>query len=111
MDLSPSERAQIRALLEELLTDLEPREAQLAESSSPVDLDSPIGRLSRMDAMQNQEMAKAGLTRIRQRLDRVRRALSRIDEPDFGRCEGCGEPIGFDRMEFEPESARCVRCA
>lgn len=111
MTLPSSERDQIRALLEELRLDLESRVTQLAQSASPVSLDDPIGRLSRMDAIQSQQMALAGLTRLRQRLERVRRALARIDEPDFGACESCGEPIGFDRLEFEPETGRCVRCA
>jgi DnaK suppressor protein len=109
--LVPSERASVRALLEKLLADLEPRVAQLAESARPVDLDEPIGRLSRMDALQSQEMAKSGLTRIRHRLELVRRALRRIDDLDFGACGTCGEPIGIDRLEFEPETTQCVRCA
>lgn len=110
-NLAPSERARVRALLEELLADLEPREVQLAESADPAILDAPIGRLSRMDALQSQQMAKSGLTRIRHRLERVRQALRRIDDPEFGACESCGEPIGIDRLEFEPETTRCVRCA
>lgn len=110
-DLTPSERASIRTLLEDLLADLELREAQLAESSEPVSLEQPIGRLSRMDAIQSQEMARAGLAQIRVRLERTRRALQRAEAPDFGTCEHCGGAIGFDRLEFEPETALCVRCA
>lgn len=109
--MTPSERARARSVLEKLVADLESREAQLAKSADPVSLDEPIGRLSRMDARQSQEMAKAGLGRLRNRLDRVRRALSRIDAPDFGACESCGGSIGIDRLEFEPETTLCVRCA
>lgn len=111
MTLTPPERVAIRALLEDLRADLEPRLAQLAESASPVSLDDPIGRLSRMDAIQSQHMALAGLERLRRRLENVRRSLARVEDPDFGACESCGAPIGFDRLEFEPETTRCVGCA
>ena len=111
MNLSAEEKGAIGEQLEELRTDLTERITQLEESSKPVSLDDPIGRLSRMDAIQGQQMALAGLTRLRQRLERVRQALREIDEEGFGACEACGEPIGFDRLEFEPESTRCVRCA
>ncbi|HVS18713.1 MAG TPA: TraR/DksA C4-type zinc finger protein [Planctomycetota bacterium] len=111
MPLTPSERDQIRALLEGLREEFEPRVEQLVRSSSPVSLDDPIGRSSRMDAMQNQHMALAGLHRLQARLAGMQQALEQVDAPDFGLCEACGGVIGFDRLEFEPETTRCVRCA
>ena len=96
-------------MVEELLADPAPREAQLAESAGPVRLDEPIGRLSCMDALQSQELAKAGQNRIRERLERVRPALRRIDAWDFGACASRGGPIGIDPLESEPQTARCVR--
>ncbi len=111
MALTDSERAEIRALLEELAAKLEKRMKISGDQSQPVDLDEPIGRLSRMDAIQSQEMAKAGLSREEQKLERVRYALRHIDDDSFGDCEGCKQPIGIDRLMFQPEILLCVRCA
>ena len=57
MTLTDSERAEIRELLEELATKLEARIHVSADQAQPVNLDEPIGRLSRMDAIQMQQTA------------------------------------------------------
>ena len=111
MTLTDSERAEIRGLLEELVTKLEERMKISGDQAQPVDLDEPIGRLSRMDAIQMQQMAKAGLSREEQKLERVRHALRHIEDESFGDCESCKRPIGIDRLLFQPEILLCVRCA
>ena len=111
MTLTDSERAEIRVLLEKLATELESRMKTSKDQAEPVDLDEPIGRLSRMDAIQMQQMAKAGLSREQQRLVLVRYALRLMDTEDFGNCQACKLPIGIDRLRFQPEILLCVRCA
>ena len=111
MALTDDERGEIRAKLERLAAELEERMASSQDQADPVQLDEPIGRLSRMDAIQMQQMAKAGLSREQQQLVRVRYALSVIDDEDFGKCTNCKLPIGFDRLLFQPEILLCVRCA
>ena len=111
MSLTDGERAEIRGLLEELATKLEERMKISGDQAQPVDLDEPIGRLSRMDAIQMQQMAKAGLSREQQKLVRVRNALGVIEDEGFGNCEVCKRPIGIDRLRFQPEILLCVRCA
>ncbi|HEV7434759.1 MAG TPA: TraR/DksA C4-type zinc finger protein, partial [Pseudorhizobium sp.] len=82
------------------------------EYRAPVELDQQsVGRLSRMDAMQQQEMAK-NLTRRRQhRRVAIEMALSRIRDGDYGYCTACGEPIAVRRLEIDPTFEQCVRCA
>ncbi len=111
MTLTDSERAEIRALLEELATKLEERIQTSADQAQPVQLDEPIGRLSRMDSIQMQQMALAGMRREQQQLVRVRHALQLIENENFGTCESCKRPIGVDRLRFQPEILLCVRCA
>lgn len=41
----------------------------------------------------------------------VDRALAKVDEGSYGRCDVCGEPIPPERLEARPWSVRCVRCA
>ncbi len=96
--------------LEELEIELESSLAASREGSKPVDLDEPIGRLSRMDAIQQQQMATATRRRAEQRLQRVRAALAAAESGTYGECKICEEPIGFRRLSVQPETPICVRC-
>ena len=69
-----------------------------------VDLDLPIGRLSRVDAMQQQAMAQAERVRIERRLEQVVAALERVVEGEYGYCCLSGEPIGYARLRARPET-------
>lgn len=76
-----------------------------------VELDqSRTGRLTRMDAMQLQAMAKAGQARARAELAQIDAALRRLDDDTFGDCLDCDEPIAVARLEANPTAARCVGC-
>ncbi len=69
------------------------------------------GRLSRMDAMQQQAMAVAAGERRQQELGRIEAALRRIADGDYGVCLDCGEEIARGRLKIQPTATRCVRCA
>lgn len=82
------------------------------ESASIVELDqAKVGRLSRMDALQAQAMAKASAQRREQMLRRIETALRRIDDGEYGFCEECDEPINPKRLEFDPTVTLCIECA
>lgn len=40
----------------------------------------------------------------------IRDALARIESPDFGVCDECGEEIGLARLLARPTAVLCVRC-
>ena len=111
MTLTPDEREEIRGLLQNLVTSLQERMDSSGDQADPVQLDEPIGRLSRMDAIQMQQMALAGLSREQQQFVRASLALRLVDSDDFGNCDSCKRPIGIDRLRFQPEILLCVRCA
>ena len=69
-----------------------------------------VGRLSRMDALQQQAMARAGLEQHKRRLVQVNRALAAVDTGDYGYCTECGEAIDMARLEARPESLYCIKC-
>jgi len=69
------------------------------------------GRLSRMDALQGQAMAKASEQRRVLAMRRLESARSRIESGDFGRCQDCGEDITEARLTSDPACTRCVECA
>ena len=110
-ELSPEQITELRDDLFELQRNLNEAAAMGAESSKTVPLDqSSVGRLSRMDAMQVQEMAKAGLRSLRTRLDQVALALRLVEEEEYGYCRRCEEPVGYRRLKARPETPFCVRC-
>jgi DnaK suppressor protein len=80
------------------------------QDSKPVDLDLSIGRLSRMDAMQQQQMAAARKKRLEIQFSQTVQALSKLDEGEYGDCVRCGEPIGYQRLTAKPESPFCMAC-
>lgn len=83
-----------------------------AESSAVVELDqSKMGRLSRMDALQAQAMAKASDQRREATLRRITAALQRVDDQIFGNCLRCDETINAKRLAFDPTATLCINCA
>jgi len=105
MNSTPRER------LLKLRQELEAVAATSDESAAVVELDqSKVGRLSRMDAMQAQAMAKASGQRREAMLRNIEAALKRIDEGDYGLCRDCDEPINPKRLEFDPTALRCIDC-
>ncbi len=81
------------------------------QSTETVSLDqAKVGRLSRMDALQQQAMAQANRAQHQQRLRNVQLALTAIEEQSYGFCEECGEDIPIARLEASPESIYCINC-
>lgn len=82
------------------------------EGVQPVELDqTTVGRVSRMDALQGQAMAKASQHRRHIYLQRIETALGRIEKGIFGWCLRCGEAIAPKRLEFDPTAPLCIDCA
>lgn len=112
-ELTPDQTEQVahalRTLRAELITLIE----DASGLGDTVHLDqSAMGRVSRVDALQQQQMAAATKRRAEARLERVEAALERHrEDPDtFGWCPDCGEPIGLGRLHAVPESVFCVPC-
>jgi DnaK suppressor protein len=86
--------------------------ARSAGRRAPVELDqSRVGRLSRMDALQDQAMALEAERRRALELRRIDAALARIAEGEFGCCVTCGEEIAPKRLELDPTTPVCIACA
>ena len=80
-------------------------------SDQSVSPDKAIGRLTRQDALQQQQMSAELMRRHEQELARVRQALQGIDAGTYGACRRCSEPIGLGRLNAMPHASLCVRCA
>ncbi|TNF26152.1 MAG: TraR/DksA family transcriptional regulator [Deltaproteobacteria bacterium] len=108
--LTDAEFDALAAKLRELEVALEAQLDSATGDGKPVALDTAIGRVSRVDAIQQQQMVKATRERAKGRLLQVRAALERVEDGDYGDCAKCGEPIGFGRLDARPETPLCVTC-
>lgn len=103
---------QIRRRLLDLKSELEAQEQAAQVDVLPVELDQArVGRLSRMDAMQAQEMAQETARRRKRLLVETDGALRRIAAGEYGMCFLCGEEIDVRRLLVDPTTTRCIRCA
>ena len=109
-ELTSEQIAELRADLVVLKGELEALLDTTDAGVRPVDLDEPIGRLSRMDAIQQQKMAQANRQRNTQRLQMVIAALAADPEDEYGWCKRCDEPVGYGRLKSRPETPFCVGC-
>ena len=98
-------------LIDSEITELRALSSNSRVSRAPVQLDQQsVGRLSRMDAMQQQSMDLAKEERRAQRLAILATALKRMDEDEFGYCLRCGEEIPPARLDVDPAVTLCVDC-
>lgn len=105
-----AEMAERRRVLEKLLGEIDQLVRATAEGVKPVDLAEPIGRVSRVDAMQQQTMLAENRRAAQQRRHQVEAALARLDAGEYGECLGCGEEIDPGRLRAKPEAALCFDC-
>lgn len=107
------------ALLQELRADLERQRERLVRSMAitdeavrPVELDQQaVGRLSRMDSLQNQQMSQNLQEREAARFGAIVAALKRMDEGRYGLCTECGEALDPGRLMVFPEAPHCPSCS
>ncbi len=100
-----------RELLTSLRAELEATLAADAEETSPVEPDRAIGRLTRQDAIQSQQMALEIRRRNQARLRQVEQALKRVEDGTYGECLSCEEEISEARLKVRPETPICINCA
>ncbi len=109
-EMEPIRQGNFRPLIEKRLAEIADELAANKESTDAVSPDKSIGRLSRLDSMQMQQMALASKRRLEDEMTRLRGALRRIDQGRYGRCQLCGKDIAIERLEYQPDAVSCVPC-
>ena len=109
--MDSKEKKQLKIKIEEKISQTEQEIVELEELTKPISPENSIGRVSRMDAINNKSVAEAALRSSRKKLGSLKFALTKIDSPEFGNCSVCKNPIPTARLLYMPESTRCVRCA
>ena len=103
---------QIRQLLLKMKSDLQEQEKASKETGKPVELDqTKVGRISRMDAMQAQQIALDASRRRQLQLVKIENAFRRIESDEYGYCLDCDEDIDIRRLMVDPSNTRCIKCA
>ena len=109
--MNESEIDQFRQQLLRLRSELQELGEALDDAGKPVELDQArVGRLSRMDAMQAQQMALEAARRRQHQLSKVEGALRRIESGEYGYCFVCGEEIDVRWLSVDPTITRCMVC-
>ena len=100
-------KKEIRQLIKKAKSEI----TQMEDSAAPVTPENSIGRISRMDAINNKSVVEASLRNRRKKLAKLQVALSKIDNPGFGQCKNCKKTINPKRLMLMPESDKCINCA
>ena len=109
--MTKAEKEEITQTIIAELTQLTKQIEELTRLSKPIKPDCSLGRLTRVEAMNEQVINLKILDEAQRREVRLNNALRRIDHEMFGICIECEESIGIGRMLVRPESVRCVECA
>lgn len=110
--LTPDQIAELGAVLERQLARLERSMRATDQALEPLKLDqSAVGRLSRIDSLQNQGLTRNLQERERVRLSQIQGALRRMEAGTYGRCVACDGEIPFERLYVFPETPTCAACS
>ncbi len=109
--LNEQQQKQLRETLMSKKTELEQLLSDSVERAATVELDqTKVGRVSRGDALQQQQMAIANRSAYEKSLREIIAALAGMEKDDYGYCEACDEEIPFARLEIKPEARFCISC-
>lgn len=111
LGMEADQQSVFRPFITARLTEIEKELAAMGDSTEAIAPDVSIGRLSRLDSMQHQQMALAGKQRHEEERSRLVAAEFRIDEGTFGSCLLCSKDIATGRLEYQPDAVTCVPCA
>lgn len=109
--MEKQERVELKEIILKSIKETKDEIEQLKELTKPVASDNAIGRLSRMDAINNKSINDASLRENQSKLQKLERAIDKIENENFGSCAKCGDEIVFGRLKFMPWATKCVKCA
>lgn len=108
--MTDSEKKKLIKIITSRIEEAKEEIKELKELVKPIPLDASIGRISRMDAINNKTINESSLREKTQELRKLERALENSESEKFGICTKCGDEIPFGRLEYMPHTTRCVKC-
>ena len=107
-------KQELKDVKEKVLKEIEKTKNSIAdyrEITKPISPENAIGRITRMDAINNKSVAEAALRQAEGKLKNLVNVQESINELDFGICLKCQKPIPIGRILLMPQSRYCVNCA
>lgn len=104
------DKKQITKKIEQELLETKKQIIELKELTKPIAPDCAIGRISRMDAINNKTINDNALRKAIVKLSGLNYALERIDDNNFGICAKCEQPIPIGRIMLVPHTRFCANC-
>lgn len=102
---------EIKQLINKEIKKTEEAIADYKEMAQPEAPDNAIGRISRMDAINNKSITNKAIQNAEIKLEGLKLAFKKADEPDFGICANCGSQIPIQRILLVPHGRFCIKCA
>lgn len=109
--MNQKDKGKIKNKILDDINKLEINITQLKELTKPIAPENSIGRVSRMDAINNKSVNEAALRQAKLKMNKLQLALKKMETPNFGMCTNCKRAIPLPRLMFMPESSHCVACA
>lgn len=109
--MESSEKRELRKKISAMISSLQIEIEQLEELTKPISPENSLGRLTRMDAINNKSVAEASLRNRKRKLGKLHVALANVGQDNFGKCKRCKNQINPNRLILMPESEHCVSCA
>lgn len=111
MSLSNDQKAELEQLIKDDILQVQQSIEDLQDQIKPISPDSAIGRISRMDAIEQQSVNQVKLNTQQAHLIELTQTIQRMkNDPDFSYCKNCGESIVFERLKLRPEVTICMAC-
>jgi DnaK suppressor protein len=105
------DKNKIKNIIEEKIKDLALEIDELRQIAKPIEPENAIGRISRMDAINNKSINDRMLRNSLQKLKNLKTGLKRLENIDFGICIQCKREININRLLLIPETLNCVKCS
>lgn len=109
--MSPEEKDVLRKKIEELIVKYEHDIKETEKMTQPISPENSLGRVSRMDAINNKSVMEASLRNKISKRNKLKMALTQIDQQGFGNCSNCKKGINPARLMYMPEVTKCIKCA
>ena len=109
--MTEKERIELKRIIMESISSLNKDISELEELTKPISPENAVGRISRMDAINNKSINEAALVQARLKMEKLKLAKEKCGDIEFGICRKCHGSIPMGRLVLMPESLYCVRCA
>ena len=109
--MNSEELNSIKAIIKEEIENVIQSISNYKDLTKPIPPENAIGRISRMDAINNKTVNEEALRKAQQKLKNLKVALLNINDTDFGVCYKCKSNIPIGRILLIPQSRFCVNCA